>query len=199
MQWAGTAAARRVSPRGAGLKGKVIGLESGAALPSTYCKHILRLKFIVNRGGCGGFESARPLARVNKPNGLWKFATFARCLCLLPTLFLAKNLPLAPPRPPLSLGRFRFYLSKVFHSAVIVWVASSIVAKANIYLGVRFAFHSARLRGSPSASRGICTDPTSSLLAALCYKLNLRGLKSNVVVRNDSSPTSDTIKKLIVR
>lgn len=91
------------------------------ALPSTYCKHILRLKFIVNRDG-RGFES-RPLA-VNKPNGLWKFATFARCLCLLPSLFLflRKNLP-SRPYPALAPSpsrRFRFYLSKVFHSVVIV-------------------------------------------------------------------------------
>lgn len=46
-----------------------------------------------------------------------------------------KPLPSAPAVPRLTLGRFRFYLSKVFHSTVIVWVASSIVAKANIYLG----------------------------------------------------------------
>lgn len=46
-----------------------------------------------------------------------------------------KTPPPARAVPLLTLGRFRFYLSKVFHSSVIVWVASSIVAKANIYLG----------------------------------------------------------------
>lgn len=75
----------------------------------------------------GGFEFGHLPSCVNKPNGLWKFATFDVCVCCL-RFFCSSEVPS-------RLGRFRFYLSKVFHSVVIVWVARPIVAKANIYLG----------------------------------------------------------------
>lgn len=53
------------------------------------------------------------------------------CVCWLRFFCSCEKTSPRPPHP----HRFRFYLSKVFHSVVIVWVASSIVAKANIYLG----------------------------------------------------------------
>lgn len=134
-----------------------------------------------------------PPLRVNKPNGLWKFATFARCLCCCLRFFLTKKARGTTPSPSRSLGRFRFYLSKVFHSSVIVWVASTIVAKSEYLFGVRLLSICDILGQAYNNSTYRVYTPS------LCHKLNLRGLKSNVVVRNDLSPTtSDTIKKLIV-
>lgn len=116
------------------------------------------------------------------------------CVCCL-RFFCSSEKTSPCPRAPLPTpcpGRFRFYLSKVFHSVVIVWVASSIVAKANIYLGFSLLSICSRLALNLYVCMpvciGVCTASPSSLLAALCYKLNLRGLKSNVVVRNDLSP-----------
>lgn len=98
-----------------------------------YCK--TRRAGIWMRAGPG------PLAplNVNKPNGLSNFATFAPCLRLLPWLFLLRKNRPPPPPSPRGPGRFRFYLSKVFHSVVIVWVGGRLLLK-RIFIWVRVCF-----------------------------------------------------------
>lgn len=130
-----------------GLKGKVIGLEcprgegllGGAGLGAasdillTYSPLEIYSKSrrarIWIRIAARADPSRMSINRMDFGNSLHSPDVCVCCLRFF--LFLRKN---CPPSSRRTL-RFRFYLSKVFHSAVIVWVASSIVAKANIYLG----------------------------------------------------------------